>query len=64
VVTLVLHMVRAFATASFKPPREMTWITADKALVVHPVSPVSIWRAKIESAADAGRPNSGDYLAD
>ncbi|MBW8059058.1 MAG: cytochrome bc complex cytochrome b subunit [Solirubrobacterales bacterium] len=27
VVTLVLHMVRAFATASFKAPREMTWIT-------------------------------------
>jgi ubiquinol-cytochrome c reductase cytochrome b subunit len=27
VVTLVLHMVRAFATASYKAPREMTWIT-------------------------------------
>ena len=27
VVTLVLHMVRTFATASYKAPREMTWIT-------------------------------------
>lgn len=27
VVTLVLHMVRSFATGSFKAPREMTWIT-------------------------------------
>ena len=27
VVTLVLHMVRAFVTAAFKAPREMTWIS-------------------------------------
>jgi quinol-cytochrome oxidoreductase complex cytochrome b subunit len=27
VITLVLHMVRTFATASFKAPREMIWIT-------------------------------------
>ena len=27
VVTLVLHMVRAFATASYKAPRELTWVT-------------------------------------
>ena len=27
VVTLILHMVRTFATASFKAPREMTWIS-------------------------------------
>jgi quinol-cytochrome oxidoreductase complex cytochrome b subunit len=27
VVTLVLHMVRAFATGAFKAPREFTWIT-------------------------------------
>ena len=27
VVTLVLHMVRAFVTAAYKAPREMTWIT-------------------------------------
>ena len=27
VVTLVLHMVRTFATASFKAPRELTWVT-------------------------------------
>ena len=26
-ITLVLHMVRTFATGSFKAPREMTWIT-------------------------------------
>lgn len=25
--SLVLHMIRAFATASYKAPREMTWIT-------------------------------------
>ena len=27
VITLILHMVRTFATGSFKAPREMTWIT-------------------------------------
>jgi ubiquinol-cytochrome c reductase cytochrome b subunit len=27
VVTLVLHMVRAFAGGSFKAPRELTWVT-------------------------------------
>src|SRR5215218_4063470 len=27
VVTLVLHMVRTFATGAFKAPRELTWIT-------------------------------------
>ena len=27
VVTLVLHIVRAFVTASYKAPRELTWIT-------------------------------------
>jgi quinol-cytochrome oxidoreductase complex cytochrome b subunit len=27
VITLILHMVRTFVTASFKAPREMTWIT-------------------------------------
>lgn len=27
VVTLILHMVRAFATGSFKAPREFVWIT-------------------------------------
>lgn len=27
VITLVLHMVRTFATGSFKPPREAIWIT-------------------------------------
>lgn len=27
VITLILHMVRAFATGSFKAPRELTWIT-------------------------------------
>ena len=27
VLTLVLHMVRTFATASFKPPREAIWIS-------------------------------------
>ena len=27
VLTLVLHMARTFATASFKPPREAIWIT-------------------------------------
>lgn len=27
VVTLVLHMVRAFAAGAFKPPREFVWIT-------------------------------------
>src|SRR6266540_3393800 len=26
-ITLLLHMVRAFATGSFKAPRELTWIT-------------------------------------
>ena len=26
-ITLVLHMVRTFATASYKPPRELTWIS-------------------------------------
>lgn len=27
VITLALHLVRTFATASFKAPREMTWVT-------------------------------------
>lgn len=27
VVTLVLHLIRTFVTASFKPPRELTWIS-------------------------------------
>jgi quinol-cytochrome oxidoreductase complex cytochrome b subunit len=27
VITLILHMARTFATASFKPPREAIWIT-------------------------------------
>lgn len=27
VITLVLHMVRSFATGSFKAPRELTWIS-------------------------------------
>lgn len=26
-ITLVLHMIRTFATGAFKPPREMIWIT-------------------------------------